>query len=161
MPLLLEQGEPAHIVNTASVAGMTVAPMLGPYTVTKHAVLGLTETLYLELSSLGSPVGVSCLCPGAVATPIMDADRNRPEALGDVHELNAVERMTDDILRKGIAVGISADEVAAKVFAAIRADQFWILTHPEFADLMRERVERAVSGENPQIVSFPGVELPR
>ena len=53
-PLLLEQNEPAHIVNTASVAGLISGP--GIYTVTKHAIVALSETLFEELSRMDTPV---------------------------------------------------------------------------------------------------------
>ena len=58
-----------HIVNTASLAGLVQAPFLGPYALTKHAVVGLTKTMRVEGASKG--VRVSALCPGAVRTPIL------------------------------------------------------------------------------------------
>lgn len=159
VPLLIAQGQPAHIVNTASVAGLTAGPMLGPYTVSKHGVVGLSETLYLELASLGSPVRVSCLCPGGVVTGIMEAERNRPAALADAAGLDSsAEKATDELLRKGIsAAGMGPDAVASKVFDAIRAERFWILTHPEYGDMIRQRVENVVEGRNPSVVPY-GVE---
>ena len=58
VPRLVEQGE-GHVVNTASIAGLTSAPMMGPYNVTKHAVVTLSETLQQELAMQASPVKVS------------------------------------------------------------------------------------------------------
>ena len=63
IPRLLEQGE-GHVVNTASVAGLLPVPFMGPYTVSKHAVVGFSEALFHELAMLGTDVGVSVLCPG-------------------------------------------------------------------------------------------------
>ena len=77
-PLLLEQGE-GHIVNTASIAGLIVAPFLGPYNATKQAVVAISETLFKDLQTVAAPVGVSVLCPGFVQTRIDDSERNRPE----------------------------------------------------------------------------------
>src|SRR5438067_2268497 len=77
---LVEQGE-GHIVNTASIAGLTSAPLMGPYDVSKHGVVTLSETLASELALHGSPVKVSVLCPGWVNTRIHEADRNRPSEL--------------------------------------------------------------------------------
>ena len=77
-PLLLEQGE-GHIVNTASIAGLIVAPFLGPYNATKQAVVAISETLFKDLQTVASPVGVSVLCPGFVQTRIAESDRNRPD----------------------------------------------------------------------------------
>ena len=76
LPHLLEHGD-GHIVNTASLAGHL--PAWSPYNASKFAVVGLTEGLYAQLHTLGSTVGVSCLCPGFVNTNIADSTRNRPE----------------------------------------------------------------------------------
>ncbi len=78
-PGLIAQGE-GHIVNTASVAGLLSVPGLGPYSVTKHGVVTLSETLYGELVATGSKVRVSVVCPSWVKTGIFEADRNRPAA---------------------------------------------------------------------------------
>ena len=75
VPLLKQQGE-GHIVNTASTAGLQAVPGLAPYNVAKFGVVALTETLRLELDGTG--VGASVLCPGAVNTRIVDAERNLP-----------------------------------------------------------------------------------
>ena len=81
MPLLLEQ-DAGYLVNTASIFGV-FAGALGPYGVTKHAVVALTETLHFNLRSLGvSHVGVSVLCPGAVRTNFGTSARNRPPSAG-------------------------------------------------------------------------------
>ena len=77
LPKLQAAGRPAHIVNTASLAGLVDGPMLAPYFVSKHAVVSLSECLYLELQAESSPIGVSVLCPGFVRTSIMDSSRNR------------------------------------------------------------------------------------
>src|SRR5436853_861766 len=77
VPRLIAQGE-GHVVNTASIAGLTSAPMMGPYNVSKHGVVTISETLAAELALSGSPFKVSVLCPGWVNTRINEADRNRP-----------------------------------------------------------------------------------
>ena len=77
VPLLMEQGE-GHVVNTASIAGLTTTAFLGPYHATKFAVVAMSEVLYKDLQTAGSPVGVSVLCPGFVQTRIAESDRNRP-----------------------------------------------------------------------------------
>ena len=73
LPIMQQQGV-GHIVNTASMAGLGAAPGLAPYFATKHAVVGLTESLFLELEALGSPVGASVLCPGFVKTDLMNKE---------------------------------------------------------------------------------------
>ena len=72
----LRQDQPAHVINTASVAGLI--PGTGIYGISKHAVVALSETLYQGLQSAGSQVGASVLCPPLVRTKIFESARNRP-----------------------------------------------------------------------------------
>ena len=149
LPIMTEQGE-GHIVNTASMAGLVAMPGAAPYNVTKHGVVALSEGLFIELKTAGSPVGVSALCPGFVRTELMDkmtwADRlgTQPNASD-----NPMSQFMDQILREGVEQGISPDDVATQVVAAIKADQFWILTHPDYGEAPVERIRRAVAQENP------------
>ena len=68
-PLMVRQGH-GHIVNTASMAGLTAAGLVTSYVMTKHAVVGLSLALRSEAAAHG--VGVLAVCPGAVETPILD-----------------------------------------------------------------------------------------
>jgi NAD(P)-dependent dehydrogenase (short-subunit alcohol dehydrogenase family) len=77
MPLIEQAGE-GHIVNTSSSAGLHAQAQTGPYNVAKFGVVALTETLQRELEEAGSAIGASVLCPGPIATRIVDSDRNRP-----------------------------------------------------------------------------------
>src|SRR3954471_7143742 len=79
-PLLMQQPE-AHIVNTASVAGLVASPFMGPYNASKHAVVAISETLHHEFAITGATARVSVLCPGWVNTGIAQSDRNRPAHL--------------------------------------------------------------------------------
>ncbi len=73
-PILVRQ-KSGHIVNTASIAGLGPAPLLVPYAMSKHAVVGLSTSLRIEAASFG--VRVSALCPGAIETPLLDSDTPR------------------------------------------------------------------------------------
>src|SRR5262245_24825339 len=88
VPLLLEQDEPAHVVVTASMAGLTIGPMTAAYFTSKHAAVAPAERLCHERAAPpGCPVGVSARCPELVKTRIFTADRNRPPHLKrDAHE---------------------------------------------------------------------------
>jgi NAD(P)-dependent dehydrogenase (short-subunit alcohol dehydrogenase family) len=142
-PLLIEQGE-GHIVNTASEAGLVTTDMLGMYCATKHAVVGMTESLYRELES--TPVGVSVLCPNLVNTGIFHSERNRPYGT----ELSAAENATIAPLREAIAAaGTSPSEVAADVVDAVREDRFWIFTHPTTVPSALVRFEDLRAARNP------------
>ena len=146
VPLLIEQGE-GHVVNTASIAGLTSAGFLGPYNATKHAVVAISETLVKDLQTMGSPVGVSVLCPGFVQTRIAESDRNRPgwapdREGGDAAELrSAVQTMVDS--------GIAPTLVAERVLEAVRNDTFYILTHPELMAEIERRFEDIMQGRPP------------
>ena len=155
VPRLIEQREPAHVVNTASIAGLSAGPMLGPYTVSKHGVVGLTETLHHELAMVAPEIRVSCLCPGGVATGIMSAERNRPAELGTAAARGELETVMEETLQAGIPSGMPPAELAEKVFEAIRADRFWILTHPEFRPVFESRYQTMMAGENPHMAAFP------
>ncbi|HCB37496.1 MAG TPA: hypothetical protein DEP66_04695, partial [Acidimicrobiaceae bacterium] len=77
----LAAADEAHVMSTASIAGLMPTPGLGPYSATKYAVVAIMETLYLETERDGSGLGVSVLCPGVVRTNIATAQRNRPAEL--------------------------------------------------------------------------------
>jgi len=150
---LVEQDE-GHIVNTASMAGMLSVPGMGPYNVTKHAVVTLSETLYSELVAAESKVGVSVLCPGFVNTRIFESDRNRPE---DLQNAPGTEpEMTDeDVARREMAAqfmktAMPTTKVAELVFDAIEHQKLYILTHPGSADSIRRRMEAIIEGRNPE-----------
>lgn len=80
IPHMIEHGEPSHIVNTSSIAGlMTGGGSI--YGISKHAVTRLTEGLYFDLRDQAPQIGVTCLCPGIIDTQIFDSGRNSPENL--------------------------------------------------------------------------------
>lgn len=149
VPILLKQGEEAHIVNTASVAGLLSMPFLGVYHATKHAVVNISEALQAELAAVNAPIGVSVLCPGLVNTRIMDSIRNRPANLSKgVDDLSPVAQQWAKGFRSLVEAGMPPDEVAAKVVEAIRGKELYVLTHPEFNEQIRQRVERILVGSH-------------
>jgi len=149
VPRLVEQGE-GHVVNTASIAGLTSAPMMGPYNVSKHGVVTLSETLAAELALHGSPVKVSVLCPGWVNTRINEAERNRPPELQPPTEADTtMAEMGRQILEGLLKSGLQPSEVAGRVHDAIREERFYILTHPEMTPMVQHRMEDIVEGRNP------------
>jgi len=121
LPLLHRHGEPAHIVNTASGAGLWVNndfPM-GAYAATKYSVVALSEALEQELSGTG--VGVSVLCPGPVKTPIAERSSH-----------------ASDRFKTTVAEGAPPELVASLTLEAIRAREFYIFTPTR----MRPRLEK-------------------
>ena len=149
LPRMLEGGEEGHVVNTASIAGLTPLAGNAPYGVSKAGVVALSEALYLELERRGAPVRASVLCPGIVQTNILDSQRNRPEKLrnpGPPRPDRVQERLRDEFARNAMPPA----EVAAKVFEAIRDERFWILTHDDIDQWIRRRSEGILSRANPQ-----------
>jgi NAD(P)-dependent dehydrogenase (short-subunit alcohol dehydrogenase family) len=148
MPLLLEQ-DAAHMVNTASIFGV-FAGALGPYGVSKHAVVALTETLYFNLRSAGATnVGVSVLCPGAVRTNFGTSGRNRPTWAGPAAASSAAEKVSADQFDRLVLAGASPAEVAGIVVDGIRSSRFYILTSAKRNTAVLRRGEEIVSGGPP------------
>jgi NAD(P)-dependent dehydrogenase (short-subunit alcohol dehydrogenase family) len=151
MPLMLAQNMECHIINTSSAAGLIVGGASAPYGVTKHAVVALSESLYLTLQQRNSLVKVSVLCPGLVRTNIANAERNRPAELR-----NEPVTMTPE-MQAGLAAFKAAIEssmpplqVADVVFDAIKKEQFYILPHPEWTEVIQLRTDKLLRMENPQ-----------
>jgi NAD(P)-dependent dehydrogenase (short-subunit alcohol dehydrogenase family) len=153
VPIMLKQGEDAHVVNTASVAGLLSRPFAGVYHATKHAIVTISEVLYAELAAAGAHIGVSVLCPGFVKTRIMDSSRNRPAELADAGQLSLAVQAWEKGFRSLVEAGISPEAVADKVLDAIREEKLYVLTHPEFNEPIRQRVEDILAGRNPVLAT--------
>jgi NAD(P)-dependent dehydrogenase (short-subunit alcohol dehydrogenase family) len=150
-PLMLAQNTECHIVNTASAAGLVVGGASAPYSVTKHGVVALSESLYLALQRRKALVKVSVLCPGLVRTDIINAERHRPESLkNEPVELSPEMRAGLDFFKAAMDAAMPPSEVADKVFEAIRTEQFYILTDPDWMEVIRMRVDKLLRLENPQ-----------
>jgi NAD(P)-dependent dehydrogenase (short-subunit alcohol dehydrogenase family) len=114
VPLILASGQEGHVVNTASMAAVQPLAKLGPYTVAKHGVLGLSDVLRAELAKLGAPVGVSVVMPGAIRTG-----------------MNPYGTVT-------------AAEVAANVVDAIRRGREYVFTDDHSTAEVAERLRRII-----------------
>jgi len=118
LPIMVQQDSEAHIVNTASLAGL-IANGGGPYVATKFAVVGLSENVYVQLLREGLKPRVSVLCPGFVDTNILYSDRNRPAEYADASATqadpaNAFRERAAAELKK---VGLSPRAVGEQVLA--------------------------------------------
>jgi NAD(P)-dependent dehydrogenase (short-subunit alcohol dehydrogenase family) len=143
-PLLVAQGC-GHIVNTASEAGLAASGLLGPYHATKYAVVGLSESLSLELA--GSRVGVSCLCPELVDTRIFEATRNAPATLGLPPPAHVPMTQIEQLMQ---TTALAPSAVAQQVVEAIRAERFWIITHQISWRRLKQRNDDLEAGRNPR-----------
>jgi NAD(P)-dependent dehydrogenase (short-subunit alcohol dehydrogenase family) len=150
VPMMLRQEEPAHIVNTASVAGLLAAPAMGVYNASKHAVVGITETLYHDLRVARAPVGVSLLCPAFVRTGIADAERSRPAGLANAQPYTASQKLAARQLNRAVEGGkLSADDIAAATFDAVRENRFYVITHPQIMPSVQLRLDDIAQLRNP------------
>ena len=127
VPRLLAQRAGGHVVNTASMAGLTTAPFMSVYDVTKHGVVALSESMYKELTLSGAPIGVSVVCPGLIDTNIMRSSRNRPESLAEEGKAGPMAQSFGQSLSDRLAGGYPPSEVADQVVAGIREGRFYIV----------------------------------
>lgn len=138
VPRMLQRGGPAHVVNTASVAGLISPPGSSIYATSKHGVVALSECLHHDLRMAQAEIGVSVLCPAYVNTGIAESDRNRPPELSESNPLAAPYEAQ---VRKAVRSGrLSAAEVAETTLDAVKADRFYILTHPKIKGSIEARM---------------------
>ena len=157
VPRMREQGGAAHIVNTASMAGLTSAPGFAAYYASKHAVLSLSETLHLELAQAAPDIGVSVLCPELVRTRIGEAGRNRPSTLAPTGPTTAERELFEgSLLSFTQASDLLPDDIAARVLRAIEARQFYVLPPDDdpFVGVMESRLAAIRARQN------PGMDIP-
>ncbi|GII03245.1 SDR family NAD(P)-dependent oxidoreductase [Planobispora takensis] len=150
VPRMIEQDTEGHILNTVSVAGLFAAPLSGGYSVSKYAALAASQSLAQDLLLAGSRLRVTALCPGGVRTDINRSERVRPENLL-VAERTEDERLSADIIDGLVDKGIDPAEVAGAAVAAIREERFLVLTHPRYADGLRDQTEALLSGGLPDL----------
>ncbi len=149
-PIMLAQQCEGHIINTASVAGLISPPGMGIYSVSKHAVVALTECLHHDLVQKTDKLKCSLLCPAYVPTGIAESGRNRPAALKQTREKTAAELAFDADLKKAVQSGkLSAADVAQQVFEAVREERFYILTHPRINAAIQWRMQDILACRNP------------
>jgi NAD(P)-dependent dehydrogenase (short-subunit alcohol dehydrogenase family) len=139
LPHIRAHGQGGHIVNTASLAGMSSGLGFSPYSASKFAVVNVSEGLAMHLKPLG--IGVSVLCPGWVRTRIGESGRNRPERYGPA--LAPDPESSGGVLAAQIGKllqnGLEPSDVAARVLSAIREDELYVFTHPEMHAEVKER----------------------
>jgi NAD(P)-dependent dehydrogenase (short-subunit alcohol dehydrogenase family) len=150
VPAILKHGEEGHVVNTASVAGFQNrrGTGQGPYSMTKYAVLSLSEALEHELE--GSRVGVSVLCPGPIATNIARGARNRPDHMG-----GPLVRAGDEatLAERLATTGLDPRTVGERVVEAIRTRTFYAFVGAVPADVIRGRHRRIEDALNSKWVT--------
>ena len=154
VPRMLAQGTAAHIVNTASIAGLVSGSGSVVYSASKHAVVRITEALYAALQERRASIGVTVLCPGIVNTRIYESERNRPTHLqlegGPASEIAELRTVAAELY----AHALSPEAVAEQVFDAVRAERLYQLTTPHYDDAIRDRADVVLSRRNPVFPSL-------
>jgi NAD(P)-dependent dehydrogenase (short-subunit alcohol dehydrogenase family) len=153
MPRMVARGEGGHIVHTASGAGLVSSGTAGIlYQTAKYAVVGMAETLALELAEYD--IGVSVLCPGPVATDIIRRTRrlqpNVKQSMTDA-ELDAA-RVESARQRGFLAAGVSPDDVGQWVLAAVRRNQLYIHTDNFVVPYLETRTKQILDAMPPAAV---------
>lgn len=145
VPLFIEQGTPAWILNTASEHSLGV-PHLGGglYTASKHAVLGLSDVLRGELPQ---HIGVSVLCPGIVGTTLWKASERRQDRYG------GAEAGSEKAGAAMQHIGMSVEAVSDAAIRGLQDETFFIVSHPhavEFAQSRWTEIESAFAAQAPR-----------
>jgi NAD(P)-dependent dehydrogenase (short-subunit alcohol dehydrogenase family) len=155
VPRLLTQTEPAHVVITASMAGLMTVAYSGPYVVSKFAASSLAECVAHDLRAQSvEHVRVSCLVPGSVDTRIADSTRNRPDEPPSEAQAPDHYFVADALRDMTTTQGRSPAEVADIVFDGVRAGDFWIPTTDSYEELLRPRFDDILARKLPGSAQF-------
>ncbi|MCA9509198.1 MAG: SDR family NAD(P)-dependent oxidoreductase [Myxococcales bacterium] len=151
VPRMEAQGTEGHVVNVASMAGVTCVPMATVYHVSKHGVVALSECLYKELLQTGSKLRVSVLCPEMVDTDIGLAERNRPAALR-TEDASAMKALIVESTAQAAKSGLAPSVMAERVVRAIRDERFYVLSDDAvWRRLCDQRLDDVREGRNPSL----------
>ena len=150
LPIMLRQDTEGHVVNTASMTAVVAGRNM--YSVTKQAVLALTETIHAQLVEREAKVGVSALCPGIIATRLFQGSRNRPADLRNEEEPAGAEqgRELRRVMHERLQAGMRPSEVASILVDGIREGRLYILTDHDWDDRITSRTE-AILGSVPSV----------
>ncbi|MBV9250873.1 MAG: SDR family NAD(P)-dependent oxidoreductase [Acetobacteraceae bacterium] len=129
LPHIRAHGEGGHIVNTASMAGLSSGLGFSPYSASKFAVINISEGLAKQIAPLG--IGVTVLCPGFVRTRISESVRNRPARYGRAEPPDPTSSAGELAGRQAELgrSGLDPRDVAAQVLTAIREGELYVFTH--------------------------------
>jgi NAD(P)-dependent dehydrogenase (short-subunit alcohol dehydrogenase family) len=149
VPRIKAHREGGHVVNTASMAAFIAGPGAGIYTTAKFAVHGLSDALRWSLLPHG--IGVSMVCPGLVKSKIYESDLIRPAELST--DMTPADAEFMRILPGLHEAGMDPEEIGEKVLRAIRRNDFYVFTHPDHRDELRELFDETIA-------AFPDEPVP-
>jgi NADP-dependent 3-hydroxy acid dehydrogenase YdfG len=156
IPIMMRQGTPCHILNTASIAGLIGASSMSAYHASKHAVVALSEAVLLDLQQANANIGLSVFCPGFVKTDLNNCERHRPARYKaeDPYYDSETYKNNVALVNKFISTGEPIDPVAQIVFKAIEEKQFYIktpATESVFNAWLEKRHSNIIKNNSPDI----------
>ena len=154
VPLMMRQGEAAHVVNTASLAAFNGTGDHAPYCSSKAAVLSLSQALYSEMAALDTRIGVSVVCPGMVDTAINKSWRNRPEGDRPWSERESRDEAHVKGSEEFQAAGVSPEEIARLTLEAVRTDRFYVFNGERWSNFVGQFLGPVLAAENPPVVTW-------
>lgn len=146
VPRMIAQGDECHVVTIASGAGITVNPGFCSYSMTKHAVVALTEALYLDLQTQGLPqIGVTIAMPGVVQSRIMFPEKTGGALSGELEGrlANPVLAAVEAVMRDAVDAGLPVAELVAQVLGAVERGDLYVL--PNFTDAASQAQAQAIA----------------
>ncbi|MFI4939393.1 MAG: SDR family NAD(P)-dependent oxidoreductase [Burkholderiales bacterium] len=153
VPRMLKQGKKAHVVNTASAAGLMSIMGVSAYCASKHAVVSVSECLYQELMAKKTMIGVSVLCPGYVLTGIAESEKHRPAKFGvKTSGRPPSESQIEQTLRRA---KLTPDDIAAITLRAVDENVFYVLPHPKILEGVQARFTQIQSNGSPYCGALP------
>ena len=154
VPILMEQGEESHVVNTASLASFHGIGDHAPYCSSKAAVLSLSQSLYSEMAAFNTKIGVSVVCPGMVDTAINKSWRNRPKAdqPWSDREFAQAEYMRGS--EQFQSAGVPPADIAEATLEAMKEGRFYVFNGNRWRDLLDNTTSRIAEAENPPVITW-------
>jgi NAD(P)-dependent dehydrogenase (short-subunit alcohol dehydrogenase family) len=142
VPHLVAQGS-GYVINTASMAGLSVVSLLAPYAAAKHAVVSLSETLWADLQDRAPGVGVTVVCPGPTLTRLMtEGGRNRPASLMPSIDAGIAPQHNPATFSASSNSMFSPEQVADATLEAMRRDQLYLAPNPGSLERIDRRLNR-------------------
>jgi NAD(P)-dependent dehydrogenase (short-subunit alcohol dehydrogenase family) len=148
LPTMMASDEQAWMWSMSSVGGVLAAPLQGPYIMSKHAVLALTECLYLDVASAGHAhhIHVQAVLPGAVVSNIFESAGGVDPAEGtDVAAAEAQRVAMFDVK----AAAMDPLAAAATIFEQAAEGRFYLLTEESVGAAMTERANVLAAQQHP------------
>jgi NADP-dependent 3-hydroxy acid dehydrogenase YdfG len=135
---MIDRGQPAQFVITASQAAFVIGPTIAAYAASKHALWAYADTIRMELAQDPGPVGVSLLAPGRVHSGLTMQTAERVRAAQGEEAVKAYETL---LMPSDVAGRFAIEQAAAR--------RFWILPADDYHDNVRARFDSLLNPAEP------------